>query len=743
MAHIDNLIDSVKDPELRAALKYEYGRVTKHRSFGLVFDRHQPESLLLPKVTPRIGDKVQVMTPGTRDRSCTDATGTWVVASIDREANTALLSNNEGETRSSFCGRLVVIRDFGDPVYPGLKSTGSFVRGGGELGDPGDKPFHVVLNAENHHALEALLYPYEGKVDAIYIDPPYNSGSRDWKYNNDYVDSKDPYRHSKWLSFMDRRLRLAKRLLRTDESVLICAIDENEVHRLSLLLGQIFPASKIQMVSVFINPAGASIIDQFSRIDEQVLFVHIGSARPARTRIETTPLASTGTVDEADPHTEGDAPPLSAAKPKPFQWEGFQRRGGNSRRKDTKSKFFPVYVDEANRRIIGCGDHLPAGVPRSSAPPAPDGAFEVWPIKQDGTEACWQLSDKTFRNYLAEGRIKLGRKNKKTGRWGMSFLTSGHMRAIEVGEVVVKGRDDSGALIVEYSTEIRRSQVGKTLWTAPAYNATSHGSIMLKALVPGRSFPYPKSLYAVEDALRFYLLNKPNSLVLDFFGGSGTTTQAVARLNRQDGGRRRSVLVTNNEVSPEEAEQLRSEGHVPGDPTWEALGICEHITRPRLLSAFSGTTPEGALVEGAYRFTDEFPMSEGFDENIEFFDLTYEDPGLVSLGRRFEAIAPLLWLKAGAKGRLIDVVDSETGWTAPSDSSYAILFDTSTWVEFTKEVDARSDDVENERLTHVYVVTDSLAEFQQVASRLDGSLNVTRLYSDYLRTFEINTTGRG
>ena len=100
----------------------------------------------------------------------------------------------------------------------------------------GDRPANLVIKGENYHALQALMYPYEGKVDCIYIDPPYNSGARDWKYNNNYVSDDDAYRHSKWLSFMDKRLRLAKRLLNPADSVLIVAIDENEVHRLSLLL---------------------------------------------------------------------------------------------------------------------------------------------------------------------------------------------------------------------------------------------------------------------------------------------------------------------------------------------------------------------------------------------------------------------------------------------------------------------------------------------------------------------------
>jgi adenine-specific DNA-methyltransferase len=722
MAHIDNLINSIKDPHLRKALEAEYGKIATSRRFGLVFDRHQPESVVLPGLDAQVNDKVQVTSGEHGDHSELDDTGIWIVREVNLTTATADLVNDEGILRSESISRLVVTREFGDPIYPGLRSTGHVLRGGGSDGDAGNKPFHVVINAENHHALEALLYPYEGKIDAIYIDPPFNTGARDWKYNNDYVDDKDPYRHSKWLSFMDRRLQLAHRLLNPDASVLICAIDENELHRLCLLLEQIFGASKIQMVSVLINPSGASIIDQFSRMDEQLLFVHVGGAHPAKTVIDTMPGIST--LADAE------------GKPKPFVWESFQRRGGNSRRQDTKVKFFPVYIDEQVGRIVGCGDALPVGIDRSKAQPPPLGCIQQWPIKRDGSEACWQLSDTTFRRYLEEGRIRIGQRTKKTGRWGIYFLTGGHMAAIASGELVSKGRDSNGSLIIENAGGRQRSQVGRTLWTSPAYNATSHGSILLNTLLPGRRFPYPKSVYAVEDALRYYVGSKPNSVVLDFFAGSGTTAHAVARLNRQDGGRRRSIIVTNNEVSADDASLLRAKGLRPGDDEWEAMGICKYIAIPRIKAALTGVDANGCRMAGDYKATDVFPLSEGFAENIVFFDLTYEDPSLVSLGRRFSAIAPLLWLKSGAIGSQIDTIDRDCGWSAPMDATYAVLFDTSEWPALLKAIDTRDESIFP--LTHVFVVTDSNAEFQQVASRLGSTLVATQLYSDYLKTFEIN-----
>ena len=128
------------------------------------------------------------------------------------------------------------------------------------------------------HALEMLQFTHAGKVDCIYIDPPYNTGARDWKYNNDYVDGNDSWRHSKWLTFMAKRLRIAKRLLNPADSVLIITIDEKEYLTLGMLLRQEFPDARIQMVSALINPAAVARTGYFGRSDEYYFFVMIGTA---------------------------------------------------------------------------------------------------------------------------------------------------------------------------------------------------------------------------------------------------------------------------------------------------------------------------------------------------------------------------------------------------------------------------------------------------------------------------------
>ena len=184
---------------------------------------------------------------------------------------------------------------------------------------------------------------------------------------------------------------------------------------------------------------------------------------------------------------------------------------------------------------------------------------------------------------------------------------------------------------------------------------SEHGTTLLQRFMPGRDVSRfrsrsmrSKTLCASSSA------SKPDAAIVDFFSGSGTTAHAVMRLNKQDGGRRASISVTNNEVSADEQKGLREQGLRPGDPDWEQWGICEYITKPRIAAAITGTTPDGEPIKGDYKFTDEFPMADGFEENVEFFTLTYEAPLRVASNRDFPKIAPLLWLRAGSTGRRID-----------------------------------------------------------------------------------------
>ncbi|MFI7508802.1 site-specific DNA-methyltransferase [Micromonospora aurantiaca] len=601
---------------------------------------------------------------------------------------------------------LVVVAEFRDPIYPGLKSTGKVERGG-------DKPFHTVINAENFHALQALLYTHEGEVDVIYIDPPYNTGARDWKYNNDYVDSEDIYRHSKWLAFMERRLKLAKRLLNPDNSVLIVTIDEKECLRLGMLLEQTFPGCDVQMVSSVINRAGSSRAGRFARVDEYVFYVFIGDGR-------ISPWVSTMLGDGAD---EGSALAM------PTVWFTAVRRGtASAERRARPALFYPVILDRETGSLVRVGDPIPKDADRSKVPTEP-GTVAVWPLANDGREQTWRFSAAKMREYFAAGTARLGKRDPVTGLRPITYLQPGTIANIANGTFVVTGKSPEGALELALADGAEKVVTPRTVWSRTSHFARDHGSHLIKALLGEKRFDFPKSLYAVEDALRFVVAEKRNALIVDFFAGSGTTAHAVMRLNKQDGGMRRSISVTNNEVSVDEQAGLREKDLRPGDPEWEALGICDYVTKPRIRAAVTGLTPAGVPINGDYKFTDEFPMSDGFEENVEFFTMTYEAPRLVAHNRAFEAIAPLLWMKAGSQGRAIDKAADDFAIV----DTYGVLFDLDCSRDFFQAIQGAP------RLRTAFVVTDDDRAFQAVCSELPPEVKPVRLYESYLTNFTINT----
>jgi adenine-specific DNA-methyltransferase len=680
---LDGLLGRVDDPALRHALTAEVDRLRSTKDFGLVFERHMPENVRLYSHPVRRGCRVQ--------ERATRSDATWLVRRVSGGSATLVGADGEETTRPT--GELVVVRQFGEPIHPGFRRVGSVERGS-------DKPHHTVINGENYHALETLLYTCEGQVDCLYIDPPYNTGAKDWKYDNDYVDDKDAYRHSKWLAFIERRLKLAKRLLNPEESVLIVTIDEKEYLRLGLLLEQVFSGCRVQMVSITISPRGTSRTNEFSRVDEYAFFVFIGASA-------VVPGDGTGNADEV-------------------RWKYLRRTELESGRTTRPRQFYPVYVDEASLRIVKLGAPLSPS-DRVEDVPAVPGAVPVFPINPDGVHLTWGLTAPSLQRALDGGFVRVSPGNEHQP-YTIAYLTAPNIQKVADGQLEVTGERPDGSKIVVHPGG--KSTRPTTVWRETRHDAGAYGTSILRSLLPGRTFPFPKSLYAVEDTLRYIVKNKPDALVVDFFGGSGTTAHAVARLNHQDGGRRRSIVVTNNEVSDDEAKTLRASGCLPGDPEWEAQGIFQHITMPRITAAFTGRTPEGEPVAGDYKFIDEFPMAEGFEENVQFLELAYLDRNDVSRGKAFEAIAPLLWLKVGAIGDMIAKVQQP--YAAPDGARYAVLFDVSHWQDFTEAVRDRED------LTHLFVVTDSIAQYQQVVAELPATVEVTMLYEDYLRNFEVN-----
>jgi len=686
-----------------ADLEREFRALSSRLPFGLNFERHRPEAVELPLRPIRKGDKVRVLPE--RGSAKKGDQRLWLVKKIakngDRKiAELELPDAAKPQTQMVPLDDLIVIAEFKDTIYPGLISTGNVARGG-------DKPSHTVINGENYHVLKALTYTHRGKVDAIYIDPPYNTGAKDWKYNNDYVEGDDLYRHSKWLAMIERRLLIARELLNPTDSVLIVTIDEKEYLRLGLLLEQVFPEAAIEMITSVISAKGVARFGQFSRVEEFIYFVRIGSSK----------------VQLGEQNMLDDSRSATAQIGRAIEWLGLRRREPTAKRGARPNQFYPIFVNVHSGYIHSIGDPIADDVDRTLVI-APAGTFAVWPLRPNGGEGLWGITPETAKRYLRDGFIRSRNHKPEKRQAAIHYLPSGTVDAIRDGRIDVIGHDPDGA--VQAIHRERKGVIPKRVWNMESHNAESGGSLIVSRLLPDRRFPFPKSLYAVEDSLRFFVGDKPNSVILDFFSGSGTTAHAVMRLNRQDGGHRQCICVTNNEVAADEQMALREQGLRPGDADWEKHGICDYITKPRVAAAITGKTPDGEPIKGDYKFTDEFPMAEGFEENAEFFTLTYETPVAVSHHMAFARIAPLLWLRAGSRGQCIDKLPAD-GWEVVD--AYGLLIQMDRATPFLKAVS------KTENLRVAYIVTDDERRFQALARRLPQGVEAVRLYESYLTNF--------
>ena len=705
MSRLTDLIAQAKakDAQMGADLEREFKALSSRLPFGLNFERHRPEAVELPLRAIRKGDKVRVLPE--RGSTKNGDQRLWLVKKVRKEgeqkvAELALPDAAGPQTQTVPLDDLIVVAEFKDTIYPGLVSTGKVERGN-------HKPCHTVINGENYHVLKALTYTHRGKVDAIYIDPPYNTGAKDWKYNNDYVEGDDLYRHSKWLAMMERRLLVAKELLNPADSVLIVTIDEKEYLRLGLLLEQVFPEAQIEMITTVISAKGVARFGQFSRVEEFIFFARIGKS--------TVQLGEQNMLDESRSAT--------AQIGKDIDWLGLRRREPTAKRGARPNQFYPVFVSTKTGYIESIGDPISDDVDRLKVKP-PKGTFAVWPLRPNGGEGLWGITPETAKRYLKDGYIRARNYKPELEQVTIHYLPSGTVRAIQDDRIDVVGRDPDGAVQAIYRE--RKGVIPKRVWNMASHNAENGGSLILSKLLPDRRFPFPKSLYAVEDSLRFFVGEKPEAIILDFFSGSGTTVHAVMRLNRQDNGRRQCISVTNNEVAADEQKALREQGLRPGDANWEKHGICDYITKPRVAAAITGKTPEGEPIKGEYKFTDEFPMAQGFEENAEFFTLTYETPVAVSHHMAFARIAPLLWLRAGSRGRRIDQLPA-AGWAVVD--AYGLLVKTDRSDPFMEAVR------QAEGLTMAFIVTDDDRHFQTLARDLPKGVEAVRLYESYLTNF--------
>lgn len=693
MAALNELIQKIENPELRAQIQAAADKLVKQKKFGLVFEEHLPECTPMYDIPVRKGLKVSLR--GGK------ANETYTVLNIEN-GKALCLPRNGNEAVEFPAADLVTTAELGDPIYPCLQMLDEVCNA------PDSDLWHTLIEADNYHALQLLEYLYAGKVDCIYIDPPYNTGAKDWKYNNDYIDASDEYRHSKWLSFMQKRLEIAKRLLNPHDSVLIITIDEKECSHLGCLLEEMFSNARIQMISSIINPTGNSHINEFARTNEYIYIIMIGNCK-----IEKV-IATKSVTKDAEVH-----------------WEPLKRSDLASKRGTTKGgtmQFYPIYIDSSTGKIIHIGKPLSPTDDLENVPVI-DGAIPVFPIRDNGIEMNWGLTGDELRKRLEKGYVRVGKYTpNKPQKYVLSYLTTGTIADIEAGKAIVKSIAKDGSVKAYYIEE--KKSFPTTQWSFSSHDAKNFGTGINRSILLGREFPYPKSLYAVEDTLNIFVANKSDALIVDFFAGSGTTLHAVNLLNKKDNGHRRCIMITNNEVSASEANKLSIQGYNPGDEKWVNVGIARYVTWPRTVCSIEGHDINGKPLKGNY-IGSNIAMADGFKANAVFFKLGFLDKTKVSLGMQFKELLSILWMKAGAIGKC-PAIDADTpDMLILTENKMAILIDENQFGAFAEKL------AQHPEIEVVYLLTDYESSFVSMTQALEGKTTY-QLYRDYLDNFRIN-----
>ena len=344
----------------------------------------------------------------------------------------------------------------------------------------------VLFHSENFQALRLMERLYRGRVDTVYIDPPYNTDASAILYKNGY-------KASSWMSLLNDRLFLSQSLMATD-GVLIAAIDDEQQRELSFLLSAIFDNRMLGTICVRANPSGRPTKSGYSVSHEYMLF----AGRGTQSVIGRTPPSESQRARFSQRDGEGS-----------FEWRNLRREGSNSDRTARPALYYPIYVrgdalrvptmdwDEDNRQW-------------NVHEPAASDEIAVWPINDDGMEKTWRWEWKTVMSRTRSLAVK-------PDRGGRPY-------------VYVKRRPH------------KEGVVSVSSWFDAKYSATEHGTALLKELFGQSPFSYPKSIHAVSDGVYIGGGRRPAAVVLDYFAGSGTTGHAVINLNRERGGRRRFVL---------------------------------------------------------------------------------------------------------------------------------------------------------------------------------------------------------
>lgn len=725
MAAIHDLLAQVQDQALRERIEKEIEKMSKTKKFGLVFEEHLPECTPLYDVKIKKGSSVA--------RKAGAVNIIYEIAEIS-DGKAKCVNKVTQEIEEIVVDDLVAVAEFGESVYPYLKLLDS-------ISNTEDKTlWHTLIEADNFHALQLLEYLYAGKVDCIYIDPPYNTGARDWKYNNNYVDSSDVYRHSKWLSMMEKRLKLAKNLMNPKDSMMMITIDDIELCHLRVLLDSIFSECDIQIVDMVINPKGKARVGRLSQVDEYLILVYMGAAK---------------TISEQS-YEIGEE----------IRWPYLRRSDVESARGTTKGgtqQFYPIYVSKETNKIVEIGKPLTPEQPLSDAKEI-EGTIAVFPIREDGKHMNWGLTGESLSYALDNGCVRVTKSRNENQPYNFAYVTMPSIKKALDGEYIIEGEREDGTKIITLPNGTEHQK--PTSWKETHYDANAYGTKLIGKFLGEKRFSFPKSLYSVLDSLSIYLADKKQALVLDFFAGSGTTLHAINLLNAMDGGNRRCILCTNNEVSDVEAQTLLDHGVLPGSDEWNNLGIARYVTWPRTVCSITGKDVKGKKITGDYciyreEYTSEkvtvidengkkksknfyvknkvpvypelenYDISRGFKTNAVFFKLGFLDKTSIALGRQLKELLPVLWLKAGAIGACPVDTNVNVDMIILHENRFAILINERCFSDFSAQVDLLPE------IRTLYFVTDSEAGYREMISSFEDR-KTYQLYRDYLDNFRIS-----
>ncbi|MYB96727.1 site-specific DNA-methyltransferase [Candidatus Poribacteria bacterium] len=339
---------------------------------------------------------------------------------------------------------------------------------------------NLIIKGNNLIALHTLKEQFREKVKLIYIDPPYNT-----KGESSTFGYNNSFNHSSWLTFIRNRLEIAKDLLR-DDGLIIIAIDDEEQAYLAVLCDEIFGRlNHIGTVIVQSKPSGRTTDSYFATCHE---YLHIYSKQVGLPAINFLEL----TDKQKSLYTEGTGKNL-------FKWRDFLRTGGLSTPKERPNSYYPIYF-------------LPQGE-QISLERVSDEQIEILPLDSNGNKRVWRKTPPSFLKHVNDNEIKI--EQNRSGQWKVKIID-----------------------------KIKEGTRPKSVWTDSKYDASSHGTKLLKNLFEGQKvFSYPKSINAVKDVIEILSERGSDDIILDFFAGSGTTAHAVLGLNKQDNGNRQFILM--------------------------------------------------------------------------------------------------------------------------------------------------------------------------------------------------------